>query len=460
MNCNLSFSSFLKIILKEIDKFAIDNSIVSIFIEIPRIDLIDTYGDLLDDYKFSSFREENNQISYIALGKCESLNYIGPNKFKFAKKFNDKVFKKLININVHSKRLCFAKLFYFFSFSDNKIQKSNYKDIPSFEAVLPKFLIIKDKNCTYMSMNIKLKNKKNIIELIEEFWNLRKRVLSKKEIISINKSDQFNCEYFYKLLEQSKDDLLKKVSYGIQLINGDILKKLVIGTRLIFKTNKGLNLVFILKKLRINHPNSCKYVWKRNSNDITFGASPEKLFSFNKNLLTFQAVAGTAPSNIDKRLLLKSQKDLLEHNFVKDYLFDCLRNFKINEYKIKKLNVIEFGDVSHLCTDINANIEAICPFKLLEYLHPSPAVCGIPKIEALYWINRIEIFDRGNYAAPIGWTDSNGNSDFRVAIRGARFINKSIEITAGSGIVRGSTQDKELAEINLKLLTLAKQIFS
>ena len=68
MNYNLSFSDFSKSVLQEIDKYSLDDSIISIFIEIPRIDLIDIYDDLLEDYSFSSFWEDNNQISYLALG--------------------------------------------------------------------------------------------------------------------------------------------------------------------------------------------------------------------------------------------------------------------------------------------------------------------------------------------------------------------------------------------------------
>ena len=459
MNCNLSLSDFLKSVLKEIDKFSLDNSIISIFIEIPKIDLINTYGDLLEDYSFSSFWEEKNQISYLALGKCESLNYMGTNKFKFAKKFNDEIFKKLITINLYSKKTLLPKLIYFFSFDDNQIKSSSYNSIPSFEAVLPKFLVIRDKGSMHLSMNIKSQNKKKIIGLIEEFWSLRERILSKDQF-NIYKSDKINQDFFLEMLNQSRISLSKKVITGIKLINDDVLQKIVLGNRLILKVNKNLNLVNILKKLRLNHPNSCRYVWKRNSNDITFGASPEKLFSFNRNLLTLEAVAGTAPSSYDKKILLQSKKDLLEHNFVRDYLFECLNNFRIKEYSIEKMKVIKFGDVSHLYTEIKSEIESICPFLLLEYLHPSPAVCGVPKKEALFWINSIEVYNRGNYASPIGWIDSKGNSDFRVAIRGARFINDEIEITAGSGIVKGSSSENEIEEINLKLFTLAKEIFS
>ena len=112
-----------------------------------------------------------------------------------------------------------------------------------------------------------------------------------------------------------------------------------------------------------------------------------------------------------------------------------------------------------LQTLVSSKIDDICPFDLLEILHPSPAVCGSPKQEAMNWINTLESFSRGNYASPIGWVDSEGNSEFRVAIRGARYIDQNLEFTAGSGLVKGSISHKEIEEIKLKFESLARQIF-
>ena len=92
-------------------------------------------------------------------------------------------------------------------------------------------------------------------------------------------------------------------------------------------------------------------------------------------------------------------------------------------------------------------------------MHPSPAVCGSPKDKSMEWINTLESFSRGNYASPIGWIDSEGNSEFRVAIRGARYIDQNLEFTAGSGLVKGSISKKEIEEIQLKFQSLVKQIF-
>jgi len=75
------------------------------------------------------------------------------------------------------------------------------------------------------------------------------------------------------------------------------------------------------------------------------------------------------------------------------------------------------------------------------------------------WINTLESFSRGNYASPIGWVDSEGNSEFRVAIRGARYFDQNLEFTAGAGIVKGSIAKKEIDEIKLKFNSLLKQIF-
>ena len=110
-------------------------------------------------------------------------------------------------------------------------------------------------------------------------------------------------------------------------------------------------------------------------------------------------------------------------------------------------------------TIINASVKRLSPFEVLRILHPSPAICGIPKEIANEWIQTLEDFTRDNYAAPIGWIDIEGNADFRVAIRGARYINDEIQLTAGAGLVKDSICLNEVDEIKLKLESIAKNIF-
>ena len=202
-----------------------------------------------------------------------------------------------------------------------------------------------------------------------------------------------------------------------------------------------------------------RQVWRRNSKDFVFGASPEKLFSFRKPNLILEAIAGTVSTDLNPDSLLESTKDIKEHNYVIKYLIKCLEVLKINNYTKSSLKVTSYGEISHLQTLVYSKIDNICPFDLLRVMHPSPAVCGSPKKEAMNWINTLESFSRGNYASPMGWVDSDGNSEFRVVIRGARYFEQNLEFIAGSGIVKGSIVDKEIEEIKLKFESLVKLIF-
>jgi menaquinone-specific isochorismate synthase len=74
------------------------------------------------------------------------------------------------------------------------------------------------------------------------------------------------------------------------------------------------------------------------------------------------------------------------------------------------------------------------------------------------WLRSLESFDRGNYAAPIGWIDSHGDIDLRVAIRSGRLRGRRLELTAGAGLVRGSHPERELREVGLKLDVLLQQL--
>ena len=95
---------------------------------------------------------------------------------------------------------------------------------------------------------------------------------------------------------------------------------------------------------------------------------------------------------------------------------------------------------------------------LAEQLHPTPAVAGLPRREAMAWLRTLEPFDRGSYAAPIGWIDSSGDAELRVAIRCGHARGCQLDLTAGAGLVRGSEAERERQEVGLKLAVLADQL--
>tara|TARA_Y100001970_G_scaffold155595_1_gene190488 strand:- start:289 stop:1701 length:1413 start_codon:yes stop_codon:yes gene_type:complete len=464
MKNDLNFTDFLKDVFSNFEKKVGNSGLVSICVELPFIDLFQVYDFFINKYHFSSFWEQSDGISYIALEKCKYITLDGPKRFAVAKEFNSENFKNLINLTKESHISSLSKIIYLFSFSENLNNKNLSSDVPSLEAILPKILIIKNDNNFWLRINGHVEGKSSLRTLIEELWVIRNQVLNSgselKQLSSLKNSSHFPIiNDFLNSLEISNVNLKEIVNKGIKLVEKGILEKIVLARRIKLKLKNKLDLVEILKRLKNNQPNTCRYVWKRNSKDILFGASPEKLFSFNKPNLTLEALAGSISTNSSFNELLSSSKDLKEHNCVIQYLIKCLEILNITNFQKGVMKVNSFGDISHLQTLIYSKVKNICPFELLENLHPSPAVCGFPKNEALEWINTLESFSRGNYASPLGWVDSSGNSSFLVAIRGARYIEENIEFTAGSGIVSGSVLDKEIDEIRLKFESLVKQIF-
>ena len=459
MDDKIALLNFSDDILNKIEKNRLTKGIISFCIELPFRDLIDIYSIFLDKYNFSILWEETNNISFLALDKCKSVQLKGPNRFQLAKDFNDKTLKNIINLESHYKFSSLTKIFYFFTFRENLNKYQVDNDFSILEGVLPKFLIINDGKNITIRMNIEIDPRISIRDNINEFWDIREKIISSKSQNYNYGNANLSLDDFYKSFYKNYPLLNKQISAAIKLINDGRIEKLVLGSKLIFQLKKKLNIIQILNKLRLSQTNACRYLWKRNKENIIFGASPEKLFSFKEKVLQLEAIAGTEKIGFDMDTLLRSDKNLREHNFVINYLIENLKFLNIRNYKKGEINVREFGNIAHLCTLISAEVNKICPFVLLEKLHPSPAVCGFPKEKALDYLDSLENFDRGNYASPFGWVDVEGNADFRVALRGARILNGEIEFIAGSGLVKGSICEKEIDEIKLKLASLANLIF-
>lgn len=87
-------------------------------------------------------------------------------------------------------------------------------------------------------------------------------------------------------------------------------------------------------------------------------------------------------------------------------------------------------------------------------MHPTAAVGGTPTDRALAVIDEIEGLDRGRYAAPVGWMDSDGNSDWALALRCAQLDQndpRRARALAGGGVMDRSVPQQELAETEAKL---------
>ncbi|MFW6002822.1 MAG: isochorismate synthase [Halanaeroarchaeum sp.] len=187
-----------------------------------------------------------------------------------------------------------------------------------------------------------------------------------------------------------------------------------------------------------------------------FGASPERLVTKRGETLVTGALASTVgrgetPAEDDRlaATLRSDEKFEREHEVVVQSIHDQLdpvaRDVRTGDRSVRKLD-----SVQHLFTPVEATATTDHVLDLVEALHPTPAVGGLPPSVALDTIRRTEAFDRGWYAAPIGWFDESGDGTFAVGIRSAVATGTTATLFAGNGIVADSNPHAEWDEVQLK----------
>ena len=117
--------------------------------------------------------------------------------------------------------------------------------------------------------------------------------------------------------------------------------------------------------------------------------------------------------------LLNSPKDHVEFTLVRDWIETSLQPLSTSVTVEVPKSVLKQGTVQHLYGRLAAELKPDSnDAHLLQALHPTPAVCGRPRAQALGYLTEKEGFDRGFYSGPFGWISGAG-AEFVVAIRSA-----------------------------------------
>lgn len=200
--------------------------------------------------------------------------------------------------------------------------------------------------------------------------------------------------------------------------------------------------------------------------EATFvGATPELLYRRDGNQLKSEAIAGTRvrgqsePEDIALEIeLFTSDKERREHQLVVDSLRNGLEHLCSEFNESDHPRPLKLARVQHLKTDFTGLLlPSITDADILASLHPTAAVGGYPAAIARREIERLESFDRGWYAGPVGWI--NGDSaEFAVAIRSGLVAGRKLSLYSGAGIVEGSTAAAEWQEIDSKISNFIRAI--
>jgi menaquinone-specific isochorismate synthase len=255
----------------------------------------------------------------------------------------------------------------------------------------------------------------------------------------------------------SKDGWREQVRSATDQVDRGTLQKVVLAQSLTVDLQRDVNVPAALSRLSSTYPGCYRFLFEPAVGGTFFGATPERLVSLDGKTVRTEALAGSTgrgetPAE-DEWLasqLRESEKDVHEHEIVAETIRDQLTPFAA-DITTGSRTVRRLDTVQHLQTPIRAQLSTDTHIlSLVEALHPTPAVGGLPPDAALRTIEEAEAFDRGWYAAPIGWFDADGDGTFAVAIRSALARDRSATLFAGAGIVADSDPDEEWDELQLK----------
>ncbi len=235
------------------------------------------------------------------------------------------------------------------------------------------------------------------------------------------------------------------------------VSKAVLARTLDVELERPISPVDVVLALWRQHTGTHAFLFEPEAGRALLGAAPEAIVTLRGEEFAATAVAGSVASGDtteqQRRLaseLLGSAKDRAEQRIVSDEMVERLRAAGHAVDADPEPHVLTLARIQHLETEIRATIRGEDALGLVERLHPTPAVAGLPQQAALDFLARTEPFERGWYAGPVGWFDPEGDGHFVPALRMAVGDGRAWRLFAGAGIVEGSVPSSEWDETAIK----------
>jgi isochorismate synthase len=255
------------------------------------------------------------------------------------------------------------------------------------------------------------------------------------------------------------DAYVGAVAAAVDRIRAGELRKVVLARTLELAAGRQLDPVQLLHRLRAVEPEAYTFAVGTGSGRVLVGATPELLVSRFGGDVRSNPLAGSAPRFGDPardresaEALLASAKEREEHELVVVAVQDTLAPMCESLEHDEEPELLGTANVWHLSTEFRGLLRDPAPdaLTIAAALHPTPAVCGVPRDAAAALIRELEPFHRNGYAGPVGWVDANGDGEFVLALRCAELKGDVARLFAGAGIVSGSLPHGELDETERK----------
>ncbi len=232
------------------------------------------------------------------------------------------------------------------------------------------------------------------------------------------------------------------VEAALNAVDSGRLEKVVGAREILRELPEGVPPREIARRLRERHPACTTFLFAGEGGACFVGATPETLLRVEDGLLHTEALAGTlAPGQ-----QAPGPKELREHALVVEGIRAALELGSAWVEAEPKPSLHGFGPLIHLRTQILARLLPDTSLAtLVNTLHPTPAVGGMPRQAALDFLRLHEGFDRGWYAGAVGWVDAR-RAHLCVGLRSALIRGRELRAFAGAGLVAGSDPDAEWLE--------------
>ncbi|AGN02915.1 isochorismate synthase [Salinarchaeum sp. Harcht-Bsk1] len=388
-----------------------------------------------------------DEPSLVGCGSAATLTATGADRFAEIRSQADDLFGSFEESTPRAAR---PRLFGGFAFHGDHEPGHPWTGFPGAYFVLPEILVVRDGEETRLTVTLTDVDEGAASERADEVAEQLERLPDPGPPAS-------PPGFEHRRRDPSREQWNEQVLAAIDRIEDGSLRKVVLAQSTELSLSGPLSPSDALTRLAEPYPDCTRFALSPTAEATLFGATPERLVSLSGRSVETWALAGsTGRGDTEEedewlaRELQKSQKDQHEHALVVDAIRDQLdpvaASVTTGQRRIRTLSTVQ-----HLETPIAAELaDAEHVLSIVEALHPTPAVGGLPPEAALETIRSTETFDRGWYAAPVGWFDAAGDGTFEVAIRSAVANGSSASLFAGAGIVADSEPDREWDEVQLK----------
>jgi isochorismate synthase len=284
------------------------------------------------------------------------------------------------------------------------------------------------------------------------------------QLTSFEENNHFDIEYSEN--KEAKEHFEALVQKGIDAINNGFFDKVVLSREEIIDL-PNFDLVSVFTKLVQSYPTVFTYCWFHPKIGLWMGATPERLLKANKNKFYTMALAGTQTFQGAEEIVWE-KKEMEEQQFVTNFILENLKNVT-SEVAVSSPYTLKAGNLLHIKTDIEGIIDENSNLKeVVSILHPTPAVCGLPKDKAKAFILENEGYDRAYYSGFLGELNKKGidkqksKTDLFVNLRCMQIeIASGLAMTKahlymGCGITKDSIPENEWKESVNKSMTMKK----